>query len=79
MSDTPQPAAARRAGPADRPGTGPSAATSSSAIVNNPPRRPERVASLMRARNFNIESLRGQATSTTRRFSRMTITPAATT
>ncbi len=57
MSDTPQPAAHAAPPPRTVPGTGAQRRHVLVAIVNNRPGVLNRVASLMRARNFNIESL----------------------
>jgi acetolactate synthase-1/3 small subunit len=57
MSDTPHPAAHAAPPPRSIPGTGAQRRHVLVAIVNNRPGVLNRVASLMRARNFNIESL----------------------
>jgi len=57
MSDTQQPAAHAAPPPRTLPGTGAQRRHVLVAIVNNRPGVLNRVASLMRARNFNIESL----------------------
>ena len=73
MSDTQQPAAHAAPPPRTVPGTGAQRRHVLVAIVNNRPGVLNRVASLMRARNFNIESLSVSHTDQPD-ISRMTIT-----